>query len=161
MATQKPLVIIGGQIQEIPVGDVLSAASNLVDVIGAVNVNVSPIVKGTPVYIPSAGNVDKASAAASGTKKVFGLVAETSIAAAASGYVQLDGVLQASTAQWDAVAGTTGGLVANTIYYLSATAGLLTATPPAVSGNFVVQVGLALNATDLEIDTDRGGVLLA
>jgi len=161
MAIQKPLVIVGGQIQQIPAGDTLSAASTEVDVIGAVNANVSPIVIGTPVYVSSAGSVDKASAAASGTKKVFGLVKDASIAASASGLIQLDGVLVATTGQWDAVAGTTGGLVANTIYYLSATAGLLTATPPAASGNYVAQVGLALSATEFELDTDRGGVLLA
>lgn len=161
MAIQKPLVIIDGQIQQIPAGDTLSAASTDVDVIGAVNANVSPIVIGTPVYISSSGSVNKASAAALGTKKVFGLVRSTSIAAATSGLIQLDGVLVATTGQWDAVAGTTGGLVANTIYYLSATAGLLTATPPAVSGNYVAQVGLALSSTEFELDTDRGGVLLA
>lgn len=161
MAIQKPLVIINGQLQQIPAGDTLSAASTEVDVIGAINANVGSIVIGTPVYVSVAGSVDKASAAASGTKKIFGLVKDVSIAAAASGLIQLDGVLVATTVQWDAVAGTTGGLVANTLYYLSATAGLLTATPPAASGNYITQVGLALSTTELEIDTDRGGVLLA
>lgn len=161
MAVQKPLVIVGGQIQQIPVGDTLSAAASEVDVVTKLNANIGALVIGTPVYPSSATQVDKASAGASGTKKVLGLVLTTSIAAAASGFIQTDGVITATTAQWDAVAGTTGGLTFGAIYYLSATAGLITATAPSAAGNFVCPVGLALSPTELDIDTNIDGVLLA
>jgi len=161
MAVQKPLVIIAGQIQQIPAGDTLSAAASEVDVVAKLNVNVGAIVIGTPVYPSSATEVDKAGAAAAGTRKVLGLVQSASIASGASGFIQTDGVLTATTGQWDAVAGTTGGLAFGTIYYLSATAGLLTATAPSASGNYVCPVGIALSSTELEIDTDRLGTLLA
>ncbi|MFA5976507.1 MAG: hypothetical protein WC859_10150 [Elusimicrobiota bacterium] len=161
MAVQKPLVLIGGQIQQIPAGDTLSAASSEVDVVSKVNGNAGTIVICTPVYPSSNTAVDKASAGASGTKKVLGLMQSASTASAASGLVQTDGVLTATTGQWDAVAGTTGGLTAGTIYYLSATAGLITATAPSTSGNYVCAVGLALSTTELDIDVDINGVLLA
>lgn len=161
MAVQKPLVIIAGQVQQIPSGDTLSAAASEVDVIAKLNANVGAIVIGTPVYASSATEVDKAGAAAANTRKVLGLVQTASIASGASGFIQTDGVLTATTGQWDAVAGTTGGLAVGTVYYLSATAGLLTATAPSASGNYVCPVGIALSTTELEIDTDRLGVLLA
>lgn len=161
MAVQKPLVIIDGQIQQIPAGDTLSAGAIEVDVIAKLNVNVGTIVIGTPVYPASATQVDKAGAAAAGTKKVLGLMQSASTASGASGFVQTDGILTATTGQWDAVAGTTGGLAAGTIYYLSATAGLITATAPSASGNYVCPIGMALSPTELDIDTDRIGTLLA
>ena len=161
MAARKPIVLIGGQPQELPTGDTLAAGVSEVDVIARTNANAGALVKGTPVYSSAAGSMDKAAASAVGTKRVLGLVADTSVAAAASGFVQTDGILTASTAEWDAVAGTTGGLVAGTIYFLSATAGLITATPPATAGQYVCEVGMALSTTELEIDTDRIGYLLA
>lgn len=161
MAIQKPLVIISGQIQQIPAGDTLSAGAVEVDVIAKLNANVGAIVIGTPVYPSSATAVDKAGAGAVGTKKVLGLVQSSSITSGASGFIQTDGILTATTGQWDAVAGTTGGLAVGATYYLSATAGLLTATAPSASGNYVCEVGIALSPTELEIDTNRGGVLLA
>lgn len=161
MTTRKPLVIISGQVQEVPVGDTLSAAASLYDVITATNANAGAVVIGTPVYSSAAGAVNKASAAAAGTTRVLGFVRDTSIAPAGSGYIQLDGILTASTGEWDAVAGTTGGLTAGTRYFLSATAGLITSTPPSASGNYVCEVGLAISTTEMELGIERGGILLA
>lgn len=161
MAIQKPLVLINGQIQQIPAGDTLSAASSEVDVVSMTNANAGSLVIGTPVYVSAAGSVNKANASASGTCKVLGLVKDASIAAAAQGNIQTDGILAATTTEWDAACGTTGGLTAGTVYYLSTTAGQLTATAPTGSGQYVMKVGMALSTTEMEIDTDRGGVLLA
>jgi hypothetical protein len=161
MASQKPLVIINGQVQQLPAGDTLNASINEVDVLAVSNANASSITVGQPVYVSSAGAVNLASAAASGTCKVLGLVRSASIASSSSGYVQTDGVLMADTTDWDAVTGGTGGLTAGSVYYLSSTAGMLTTTAPGGSGNFVMKVGMAVSTTELEIDTDRGGVLLA
>jgi hypothetical protein len=116
------------------------------------NANASPIVIGAPVYMKADGNVDLAKADAQATADVLGLVKDASIAAAASGNVLLDGVLTSTTDQWDAVAGTTGGLTPGAVYFLSAaTAGLLTATAPSTAGQFVVRVGKALSATKLDL----------
>lgn len=161
MAAQKPLVIINGQIQQIPPGDTLAAASSEVDVVSASNANTSSITLGQPVYVSAAGAVNLASAAAAATRRVLGLVKDTSIASAASGFIQTDGILSATTSQWDAVCGTTGGLVAGTTYYLSTTAGQLTDVAPSGAGQFVVPVGIALSPTELEISIDRNGVLLS
>ena len=161
MASQKPLVIINGQVQQLPAGDTLNASINEVDVVSLTNANASSITIGQPVYVSAAGSVNLASAAASGTCKVLGLVRDASIATASSGFIQTDGILSATTGGWDAVTGDTGGLTAGSIYYLSTVAGGLTTTAPSGSGNYVIKVGLALSTTEMEIDTDRGGVLLS
>lgn len=161
MAIQKPLVIINGQVQQIPAGDTLAAASSEVDVVAVTNTNAGSIVIGTPVYVSASGSVNKAAAGAAGTTRVLGLVKDASIAAAAFGFVQTDGILAATAAEWDAVAGTVGGLVAGTSYYLSTTAGLLTAAAPTGAGQYVMRVGMAVSTTEFEITTERGGVLLA
>jgi len=152
MAAKKPLVLNGGQIEQLQSGDTLDAVVTEVDLVSRTNNNASPIVKGAPVYPDAAGTVDLAQADASGTVEVLGLVQETSISAAASGYIQTDGILTATTGQWDAVAGTTGGLAAGTVYYLDPdTAGLLTSTAPTTGGDYVVRIGVGLSTTELEI----------
>lgn len=161
MAIQKPLVIIGGQVQQIPAGDSLSVAASEVGVVARTNANAGALVIGTPVYASAAGAMDKAGATTVSLSKVIGLVQQASISAATSGFIQADGVLTATTAQWDAVAGTTGGLVFGTIYYLSATAGLLTATAPVASGSYVLRVGVALSTTELMLNLSLDNVLLA
>lgn len=152
MAVRKPLVIVDGQIQQLQSGDSLDATVSEVDAVAMVNANASPIVIGAPVYSSAAGSADKAQANASGTVEVIGLVRDVSIAAAASGNIQTDGILVASTAQWDAITGGSGGLTYNTVYYLSpTTAGMLTATAPSTAGQYVVRVGRAISTTELEI----------
>lgn len=148
MATQKPLVIISGQIQQLPAGDTLSAAASEVDVIALTAA--ATVAALCPVYSSAAGSFDKAAANAAGTRKVIGF-AQTAINSAASGIIQTDGILVGTTAEWDAVAGTTGGLTANTEYFLSATAGLISSTAASASGNYVVKVGTAISTTELEI----------
>lgn len=161
MAQHKPLVLIGGQPQQMPSGDTLAATSMEVDVIAAINGNAGALTVGTPVYVSAAGTVDKASAGAVGTTRVLGLVKAPSIATTATGLIQTDGTLTALTTDWDVIAGTSGGLTPGAMYFLSATAGEITATPPASAGQYVMSLGLALSSTELEIDTDRSGVLLS
>lgn len=149
MALKKPLVLNGGQIEQLQSGDYIGE----VDLPQMINGNAGSLVIGTPVYSSNNDSVDKARANAVGTVNVIGLVADASIASASAGGIQMDGVLAATTGQWDAVAGTTGGLTKDVIYYLSAaTAGLLTSTAPSVAGEFVVQVGIGLSTTEMKID---------
>lgn len=152
MALKKPLVITDGQIQQLQAGDTLDATAQEVDAVSLTNDNAGAIVIGAPVYSKAAGSVDKAQANAAGTVEVIGLVKSASIAAAASGSIQTDGILAATTVQWDAVAGTTGGLTFDTVYYLDpSTAGMISATAPTTAGQYVVRLGVAISTTELEI----------
>lgn len=152
MANRKPLVINSGLIQQLQAGDTLDASVSEVDVYSGTNNNAGSVTIGQPVYVDAAGGFDLAKADAAATVEVLGLVKDTSVAAAASGVVQTDGVLVATTGQWDAVTGGAGGLAAGTVYYLDPdTAGMLTDTAPTAAGDFVVRVGLALSTTELEI----------
>jgi hypothetical protein len=156
MALRKPLVIVSGQIQQLQAGDTLDASANEVDVVTMTNGNAGAIVIGQPVYVSAAGSVDLAQADASATVEILGLVKSTSITASASGSIQTDGILAATTGQWDVVTGGSGGLTAGSIYYLDQdTAGNLTTTPPTAAGDFVVRVGLALSTTELDITTSE------
>ncbi len=141
-----------GQIEQLQSGDTLDAVVTEVDIVSRTNNNASPIVIGAPVYPDGNGTVDIAQADASGTVEILGIVQETSISAAASGFIQTDGILTASTGQWDAVAGTTGGLTAGAVYWLDPdTAGLMTETAPTTGGDYVVRIGVGLSTTELEI----------
>ena len=156
MAKRKPLIINSGQIEQLQSGDTLDAIVTEVDIVSRENSNGSPIVIGAPVYPDGNGSVDLAQADASGTVEVLGLVQETSIASAASGYIQTDGVLVASTGQWDAITGLTGGLVVPDVYWLDpSTAGKLTSTAPTSASQYVTRVGKALSTTEMEISISQ------
>lgn len=120
--------------------------------VSLVNDEATALVVGTPVYADAAGGVKKAKADAAGTVRVVGLVQDASIAAGIAGAVLPGGLLTATTTQWDAVAGTTGGLTFNALYFLSqTTAGKLTASPAATAGLYSVPVGMALSPTQLVV----------
>jgi hypothetical protein len=154
MATRLPLVLVNGQIQQLQSSDSISVTTVTGgDVVTLTNNNAGSIPICTPVYCVANDAVDKAKADASGTKDLIGLVRDASIAASASGSVQLNGVLAATTGQWDAVFGTTGGLTKGVRYFLSAaTSGQASATAPSSVGQYVQEIGIALSTTELIID---------
>lgn len=154
MALRKPLVLgANGLPQQLQAGDTLNAAVAGGDQVNLTNGEASPIVIGSPVYVSAANTGRLAQANAAGTSKVRGLVAAVSITNAQAGPVTLNGVLVATTGQWDAVTGGSGGLVPNTTYFLDpATAGKITATPPATVGQLLVSIGTALSTTDLSVE---------
>jgi hypothetical protein len=116
------------------------------------NDNAGSIVIGQAVYVSSADSVDLARANDSTTSEVIGLVADTSIASSASGQIRTSGILTATTAQWDAVAGTTGGLTVGAVYYLSdAVAGGLVEVIVTKPGSFLVRIGVALSTTEMRL----------
>ncbi|MHC4355558.1 MAG: hypothetical protein ACYS0H_22895, partial [Planctomycetota bacterium] len=115
MAVKKPLVITAGQVQQLQAGDSIEHPG----LFNRTNNNAGAITIGQAVYVDGAGTVDLAQADAAATTKVLGLVADVSIAAAASGGITTDGVLTATTGQWDAVTGQVGGLTAGSQYWLS------------------------------------------
>lgn len=149
MAQKKPLVLNSGQIEQLQSGDYIATG----DIPQLTNGNAGSLVIGNAVYASANNTADKARANAVGTANVIGLVSDTTIASAAVGGVQTNGILSATTTQWDAVAGTSGGLTRDVIYYLSAaTAGNITSTAPSGAGEFVQKIGIALSTTELKID---------
>ena len=115
------------------------------------NGEVSAIAIGRAVYSSAADQVKLANANALGTKDVVGLVGAVSIASSAAGSIVADGFMAATTAQWDAVTGQSGGLTFGARYYLSnATAGGLTTTQP--SSGYVAPVGIAMSTTKMRIN---------
>ncbi len=149
MPSVKPLVILNGLKQQIPAGYVLDAIVSGGEGEIYTNDEAGPIVIGAPVYLDAADGVKKAKANALATSKVIGLVKDVSIATTVQGTILTDGVLTATTTQWDAICGTTGGLTFNTLYYLDpATGGTLTATPPATIGQYVRPVVIGISATE-------------
>ena len=156
MALRKPLVMVSGQIQQLQSTDTLDAPVSAIDVMQSENANANPITICMAVYASAAGVVDLAKADAAGTSRAIGLVRAASIANGASGGIITDGVLTATTGQWDGIAGTTGGLAAGTVYYVSKdTAGHLVSAAPSAVGQYVIEVGTALSTTELEVTFTR------
>lgn len=152
MAARKPLVLNAGQVEELQGADTLDAVVSEVDVIS--RTATSTLVPGEVVYSDSNTSVEKANANADATAKPIG-VATAGITAASSGTIQTNGILTLTTGEWDAVAGTTGGLTAGTQYFLSGTtAGALTATAPSTSGHYVLPILVALSTTEAYILAD-------
>lgn len=150
MAERRPLVEIAGEVQELPQGDNLPSTADILQ-----RVFTSTVIPGEPMYVDGAGSVDEAQANASGTSDVAG-VAPNAVTAAQSGALIHNGVVTLTTGQWDAVAGTSGGLTPSAKYFLSAaTAGRLTETAPSAAGEYVVEVGEALSPTELLVRIRR------
>jgi hypothetical protein len=158
MAVRQPIVIVNGQLQQLQSGDSLTDQATQFQL---VNDEAGAVVCGSAVYSDAAGGFKKAQANAAATSKVMGLVAQApSIANGVAGAVALDDVLTLTTAQWDAVAGTTGGLTFNTLYYLDpANAGKITPTAPTTVGQYVVELGRAMSTVDLKINI-KSSILL-
>lgn len=153
MAARKPLVIVNGEIQNLQAGDTLDANTTDGQVITLTPA--SDMIAGQLVYLSGADACTKAKADASGTSKLAAL-AVAAQSSGVAGTFMLAGVLVLTTAQWDAVMGTTGGLTAGTEYYLSAaTSGLGTATATTTAGQYVVCVGYALSTTELMVKISR------
>lgn len=148
---QQVIVAMSTTTAKISIGipEVIGSGANLIRL---TNNNAGTMIIGSPVYANAAAGMDLGIANGTSKSTIIGLVADATIASAATGNVAVAGVLSATTAEWDAVAGTVGGLVFNTPYYLSpSTAGRLTATAPTTPGQEVVQVIVALSTTKARI----------
>lgn len=145
MATKKPLVITDGQIERLQPGDQLDLERTTTKTAnGAL-----PLF--TAVYTQG-GNATPAQADSQPTTRAIGLV-QAAAADTDPVEVQVDGIMEGLTTEWDAVTGQTGGLTEGAQYYLSATtAGDITVTAPDAFGEFVVPIGVALSATELDIE---------
>jgi hypothetical protein len=148
MAVRKPIVLVGGELQQLQSGDTLYGQGNEVGVITLTNSDAAATAIGDVMYIFGSDALKKAKADAPGTSECFGF-AMAVIAAAATGAFQTDGIISGLS-----------GLTPGAIYYLSAaTAGLMTVTAPSTTGQTVVRLGKALSATEFEINIERGVLL--
>lgn len=155
MALRKPLVIISGQVQQLPAADTLSGPFAEIEGLTQTSGEAGGITIGMAVYSSAADTVKKGQANASGTVELVGIAASTFVTTG-TGTVQSSGSLALTTAQWDAVAGTTGGLSFGTVYYLDpTTAGKITSTAPSTVSQYVVRVGVALSTTELLINLQQ------
>lgn len=154
MTIKKPLVNYSGKIDELHAGDLISG-----DTTGFTgnNQNASPITMGQPVYKKSTTNQVDLASATDDTKNCIGFVGETSIANAANGYIQTSESI--TLADWTSIAGS-ASLTPGALYFLDTTAGKITSTAPATSGNITQIIGKAVSATELLL-TIRERILLA
>jgi hypothetical protein len=112
----------------------------------------SPATIGQVVYLKANGKFALAQADTLSTSEILGLVADSSILNGSIGTIQITGPLTTTITNWDALTGQIGGLIPNTIYYLSpVTAGKLTTTLPTNTSDCLVRVGKAITATKLLI----------
>jgi len=152
MATRKVLVMTDGQIEQLQSGDIIEADIAEVDLIEMNNGNAGTINICQVVYVDGVDSVDLAQADAGATMDVVGFVKDVTIATGIDGMIQTDGILTATTGQWDAITGDTGGLTAGTVYYLDeSTPGSITDTAPTAGSQYVVQLGRAISTTEMEI----------
>lgn len=111
---------------------------------------------GRAVYVQSAPggvpNVALGANSAQATAQVVGLLVDLDTASIGH-TVQLTGVVELSTATWDAVKGGSGGLTPGAAYYLATGGGLALAAAITGSGTRIAQVGVALSATRLFLTT--------
>lgn len=143
MAVKKPLALYGGEIAQLQTGDTLETPGTNVDIVSLTNGDVGAHAVGDVVYISAASEAKKAKADAGATKGAIAF-ATAAIASAASGTYQTDGILAGLA-----------GLTAGAVYFLSAaTAGAMTTTAPSTTGQYVVRLGTAISATELEIQIE-------
>lgn len=109
------------------------------------------ITRGAPVYSDGDGTVRLACADGSGTSRVTGVIAAASLFLGDIGDVAIGGIAVATTQEWDAICGTTGGLGAATYYLHPTIPGRLTATAPSSPGSERVRVIRGISPTEAKI----------
>lgn len=112
------------------------------------NGEATQVVIGSVVYNDAGGSFKRAVANADAASKAIGIASE-SINSSASGSIVTGGEVTATTGEWDAVTGQTGGLTFGSMYFIDpTTAGRLTTTAPTGSG-YVAPVGFAISTTKM------------
>lgn len=142
MAVKKALVMgTDGNPQQLQAGDSLAGPITENNSNSLTNGDAGSHALGDAVYVSAASTVRKAQANAAATSKAVALATGT-IANGAVGSYQTSGTL-----------GGLSGLTAGAIYFLDpAVAGGKTTTVPTTVGQYVVRLGTALSATELDID---------
>lgn len=107
------------------------------------------MVAGTPVYINADGELAPANADDVSTAFVIGILQFAVQPNERAPILSTGQSLEQAAPLWDAIAGTSGGLVPGTPYFLKTTDGELTDTPTTTSNQFQTLVGVAESPTSL------------
>ncbi len=123
--------------------------------------NSAVVIAGAPVYIKAAGTFAYTDADGAAALRVgIGLLTTGGADSVAYDAALPGSKLTLTTGEWDAVAGTSGGLTPGLKYYMSdATAGrLLETTVPATGGDTLLLAGIALSSTVMLVKMDNEGL---
>lgn len=154
-ATQPPNLVFAGPTSggsAPPSFRALVAADIPQTAISLANESGGSVIPGQAVYINGSGTFALAVASAYSTGGAVGLLLAS---ATNHGLVQVlvFGSIVLTTGQWDAVAGTSGGLSPGTLYFLSPTTpGSITSAPPTAAGQVVEPVGRAISPTQMVLN---------
>ena len=154
MTVRTPLVLgSDGLIQQLQSGDSINVGSTNAPTLRSVlnGEGSTNIIRCAPVYSYAAGTVRRAAATSKTVARVVGLMVDATLNPSATGFIIEDGVQVATTAEWDAVTGDSGGLTYGADYFVSATTGQLTKTPPTTVGQCVTIIGTAISTTELAL----------
>jgi hypothetical protein len=122
-----------------------------------VNADFVTLPVGTPVYLFGANSVKRCRGNVAVTADCIGFVRTPVYDPGASGFIQVDGICELTTAEWDVITQTVGGLVSHKSYFLSTTDdGKITYDVPSeeVTGVYLARIGYAVNATTLKIEIE-------
>lgn len=151
MAVRKPLVIKDGQIQQLQAGDMLVGQNLSVDLTNASGSATIP--KLNPVQIFANNQCSTAINITEDQHKVIGFAIEA-IPPSTEGTVQILGVIEGTTAEWDAVTGDTGGLSPGPYWLDDGVLTPVSSLPETVDTRYVKRIGTAISATKFKIDPD-------
>jgi hypothetical protein len=169
MAVQKPVQVVSGRLQEVAALDSSAGAGDAgkivaLDSTGRIAATMMPVgISADTASITASENLSAGDFVSvwndSGTVKVRKADATTS-------GKECDGFVLASATSGNAASvyfeGQNTQLTSLTLgarYYLGATAGTITATPPSSTGNVVQYIGKAISATALSFEPDQGIIL--
>ena len=152
---KKPLIIDAGQVRELATGETLDAVVTAKEVVNIESASGVTLNQGDIVYINSSGLLALADASATASKYPIGFVRGsdtgtlTNISAGSNIEVQTDGSFTVS--DWTNIAGA-AQLTRGAKYYLSTTAGDISASAPTTANHFVVPIGRAIGYTTMYIE---------
>lgn len=149
MASFRALTLQNGQITQIQDADTLIVGAGISPSPTESAIYTVPlaVTVGQVVRVTTADNADVADADTTATVPVVGIViSKPTTTTAIVRYVgEVTGL---------------AGLTAGSVYFLSTTAGAITATPPATTGNVVQKIGVARSATVLALHIDLNFVVI-
>ena len=154
MALRNPIVVgTNNEFQVLQSGDQVNVSTAGAAVRVMINgESAVALIIGAPVYVSASNTVKRAQANALATSNVYGIMYDATTAAGASGQVAVDGIVTATTTQWDLITGQVGGLTPNAKYWLDPLLpGRLTTATISTAGQVIQPVGKAGSATEFEI----------
>lgn len=139
-----------GCVRELPVDLVEAIAKLATPDFDVTNASPSAIAKLSPVVLSGSSSVVLANGSSLALSRVLGL-AMSAIAPGTIGGVRRDGSISGTATEWDAIAGSNGGLVPGSFYFLNTSeAGKITSSPP--NNGQLVKLGIAKSSTELILD---------